>query len=150
DKTIKLWDLEARQETLTLRGHEDHVRCVVFSPDGRCLASASEDRTVRIWDATPWSPAEKAPHEELRLAGHEGPVYSVAWGRGLDDRPWVVSSGEDGAIRVWDAETGTATRVLAGHTGGVRGLAFSPDGSRLASLSYDKTLRLWDAEDGTE
>ena len=53
DKTIKIWDVETGQETLTLKGHLGHVYSVCFSPDGKRIVSGSGDRTLKIWDARP-------------------------------------------------------------------------------------------------
>jgi WD40 repeat protein len=106
--------------------------------DGRRLASASSDRTVRLWDAR-----TGAAHRTLE--GHTDGVNAVAFSP--DSRRLASASGDE-TVRLWDARTGAAHRTLEGHSGSVRAVAFSPDGRRLASASGDETVRLWDASTG--
>ena len=122
----------------TLTGHTGSVCGVAFSPDGRLLATTSDDATARVWDP--------ATGDCLRtLTGHTGSVRGVAFS---PDGRLLATTSDDATARVWDPATGDCLRTLTGHTGPVYGVAFSPDGRLLATASDDATARVWDPATG--
>ncbi|HYH85054.1 MAG TPA: caspase family protein [Pyrinomonadaceae bacterium] len=136
-----------RPELVVQTGHYDSVNSVAFSPDGKTLASGSDDGTVKLWDAETGAQVRK-------LKGHAGSVRVVAFSP--DSR--LVATVEDAsyrktdyAIKLWDAATGAEARnIQTGERNDVYSLAFSPDGKLLAGACRDKTVRLWDVATGAE
>jgi len=132
--------LVASQVRVVLRGHDDWVRGVAWSPDGRRLATTSRDRTARIWDAGSGS-------ELTVLRGHDDWVWDVAWS---PDGRRLATASNDHTVRIWDTEAGRELAVLHGHDDEVWRVGWSPDGRRLATGSRDRTVRVWDAETWSE
>ena len=122
----------------TLEGHTDNVWSVAFSPNGKMLASASWDQTVRIWNVN----TGRLLHT---LTEHTNEVLSVAFS---PDGNTLASADWDGTMHLWNPRNGTLKRTLTGHAGGVTSVAFSPDGRTLASGSADRTVRLWNPNNG--
>jgi WD40 repeat protein len=118
----------------------DFNRDICFSHDGKRIAMASSDSTVRVWDLEKGSQA-------LTMRGHTNPVYGVSYS---PDGSKIASAGDDETARVWDAESGAFLFTLAGHTEAVFRTAFNPDGTRVATASLDGTAKVWDAATGEE
>jgi WD40 repeat protein len=128
------------KERGTLKGHTNFVLSLAFSPDSKTLASASEDRRIKLWDVA-------AGKEQATLQGHTERVNFVAFS---PDGKTLASASDDKTIKLWDMATGKELATLQGHTERVLSLAFRPDGKMLASVSADKTIKQWDVATGKE
>jgi WD40 repeat protein/serine/threonine protein kinase len=149
DGVIKVWDTHTGQPVQTFRAPGNQIFSVAFSPDGQRLAAACSDGSVKIWDLQ----ADKNPRN---WRAHPSSVSCVVFspdGRRLASACASYGwEGEpaDGEVKVWDLATGKEIFTLGGHTQGVNGVAFSPDGQRLATAGEDQTVKVWDATTGRE
>ena len=138
DQQVWVWDVKTGRPLGPARpGHEGRISAIVFAPDGS-LFTASDDHTVRTWDA----------------AGKPGRVLLTGgWVRGLAvsrDGRLVAASALGNDVRVWEAGTGRERFKLLGHgrVGGKRVVRFAPDGARLVAWGDDEYLRVWDTRTG--
>ncbi|GAB4276341.1 MAG: AAA-like domain-containing protein [Oscillatoriaceae cyanobacterium] len=187
DNTAKIWNLKAaangqvgangHSPLHTLSGHSSSVRSIAWSPDGKLIATASYDQTVKIW---------KQNGELLdTLKGHSAGAYSVSFSpngsyiatASVDEtvRLWslnpkmpntlprssaairsvsfgpggklIATGGEDRTVKLWNRQ-GVLVRTLKGHTGVILRVVFSPDGRLLATTSSDTTVKIWRLADG--
>jgi WD40 repeat protein/tRNA A-37 threonylcarbamoyl transferase component Bud32 len=137
---VNVWDAQTGQKIRTFKGHIQWVASMVFSPDGKRLASGGADQTVKVWDV-------QTGQETVTLKGHTGPVTSLVFS---PDGRWLASGSDDRTIKLWDVQRGEEVRTFKGHTHKVTSVVFSPDGQRLASASADQTVKVWDARTGLE
>jgi WD40 repeat protein len=136
DGRIDLWN-RAGKHVRALVGHERLVRDLAFSPDGKLLASGSDDGTARIWNVA--RGVEIRPPLE-----HGGRVQTVMFS---PDALTLATGGHDRDAKLWNVESGKLQRTLHGHASAVLSVAFSPRGRWLATSSWDKTVMVWDLTD---
>ena len=124
-----------------VRGHLGSVYSVAFSHDNKTLASASCDKTIKLWDVSGDTPKEKAT-----LTGQTDHVRCVAFS---PDNKTLASCSTDKTVKLWDVSGDTPKEkgTLRGHSREVYSVAFSPDNKTLASASDDETVKLWNTND---
>jgi len=131
-------------------GHTAGIRGIAFTPDGKRLVSASEDKVIRVWDLQAGKTVRTIRGESSRKMGR---IFALALS---PDGKWLAVGGDFGSsvsteseknqpIRLYDFNNGKLVALLNGHTAVVRALAFSADGSRLISGSSDNTAIIWDS-----
>ena len=121
-------------EKNTFSGHQDVVNSISYNHNGKLLASASSDNTIKIW---------QRDGKQLRtLTGHKDSVIDVAFN---PQENILVSAAEDNTVKIWSAD-GKLINSFTGHQGSVHRVIFNPQGDLIASASEDQTVRLWNLE----
>ncbi|NWT58431.1 NLE1 protein, partial [Erythrocercus mccallii] len=133
DFTLFLWrPAEDKKPLERMTGHQALINQVLFSPDTRIIASASFDKSIKLWDG-------RTGKYLTSLRGHVSAVYQIAWSA---DSRLLVSGSSDSTLKVWDAKTRKLAIDLPGHADEVYAVDWSPDGQRVASGGKDKCLRM--------
>lgn len=134
DFTLHLWDpLKTRKPLQRMTGHQQPINFVQYSPDGTMIASASFDKSVRIWNGFNGKFL-------MVFRAHVQSVYQVAWSA---DSRLLVSSSKDSTIKLWDLKKKKMIEDLPGHADEVFAVDWSPDGHRVCSGGKDRVLKIW-------
>jgi uncharacterized protein (TIGR03067 family) len=137
---IEILDAATGKVRRELEADKGRVRSVVFSPDGRLIASSHGDGQLRLWDV--------AEGKELRaFPTHNDPIHSAAFS---PDSKRLLVINPDNTLRLYDVNNGVELRTFKGHTATIHDVAVSPDGRKALSAGADRTVRLWDLETGNE
>jgi WD40 repeat protein len=136
DKTSKVWDLTTKESVLTFPDHQNTVYSVTVNADGKLAYSVGEDNQLRTWNAV----------GEGKQGGHAKPIFKVLR---HPAQPLLATCSADQTVRLWNPDNGAAVRTMSGHTDWVYAIAFSSDGSLLASGSWNGEVKLWKVADGS-
>ena len=140
DNQVYVWELPMCKRCDVLRGHSLAIWSVAFTPGGDWLATASHDRTVRLWNVN-WILCDV----DSTFEGHTMYVTNLAFGC---NGKWLASAAMDNTVRIWDIATGKTLHVLEGDTFPLNSLTTSPRDALVAGAYRDGRLTVWNAETG--
>ena len=124
----------------TINAHKGPAWAVVYSPNGKMLASGGQDGNVRVLDADTYE-------EMFTLQAHEGGANSIAFS---PDGKFIATGGGEGLVKIWDPAAKKLLMTMKGHTDAVASMVYKPDGTQLTTLGVDNMVRIWDAATGQE
>lgn len=140
DRTLSLWELGPQLKAQisnprSLVDHTEAVYAVAFSPDGKLIASASGDRTVKVWDTA-------AGKRLFTLSEATSELYTVVWS---PDGAQIAAGGVDRTLRLWnvDATGGMLARSTFAHDAAILRVLFTPEGQRLVTAGEDRQVKFW-------
>lgn len=140
DKTAKVWDLKAKESVLTFPEHQNPVFGVAASLDGKLGFSAGTDKTLRTWNTT-------GEVKQVRATGgHSGDVFRIV---SVPGQPQLVTCSQDKTLKLWDTNSGNATKTFNGLTDEAFAAAVSPDGTLVAGGAYDGSVGVWKVADAS-
>ncbi|MFM7243490.1 MAG: protein kinase domain-containing protein [Planctomycetaceae bacterium] len=140
DNAPLVWETSSGRLVATLKGHKQRAWDIAFSPDGRRLATAADDRTIKMWSADDWACIDT-------LVGHEAWVTAAAFSP--NGQRLATTSG-DKTVRLWDVATGDPILSMVGHSEAPAAVRFDPNNRFVASGGHDASVRLWDLSANTE
>jgi len=140
DSVARVWDTQSVSQVAMLAGHEQAVRAIAASSDGKFLASGGEDTRVLLWDQTNNTLSKV-------LFGPTNFVNALSFS---PDGRLLAVGGEDARVLIFDVASGKLLFTLLGHSGAINAVAFSPDGTVLASGGQDTVIHLWDPVNGVQ
>jgi WD40 repeat protein len=135
---VRIWDVATGNFTATLAGHSDEVNAVAWSPDGKLLASASDDGTVQLWDAQAHVPIKTV------LEGGRGPIVSLAFSH---DGGLLASGDDRGLVVLADTSAWHSAKTIETGGGRVDGRALSHGGNWLATATENAGIQVWSLRD---
>jgi WD40 repeat protein/tRNA A-37 threonylcarbamoyl transferase component Bud32 len=141
DKTgwyAEIFDAESCRSLKKFPLQKEEDECVAFSPDGQRIATASQDKTARVWEVS-------TGNELLRITNHTDEVRGVVFS---PDGQRILTASMDGTARIWDLASGKQLHCFPKHGLGLYSCAFSADGRRVVTGSADGTILLWEASTG--
>ncbi|KAL0585309.1 hypothetical protein ABG067_004841 [Albugo candida] len=154
DASVKLWNLTRPENAeRVFEGHTQGISDLAWSPSGGCIASASDDHSVLLWDSETGANlgmlgqrkgrkyGYQYTHESIEVAGHTNFVYSVAFN---PQESLLASASFDETVRLWDLRSHSCVAVIDAHQEAITCVAFSHDGTLLSTSSYDGVARVWD------
>lgn len=137
DMQIKLWNWDKDfRDVQTFEGHAHYVMQVVINPkDSNTFASASLDRTIKVWQLG-------SPEANFTLEGHERGVNCLDYYPG-GDKPYLISGSDDKTVKIWDYQTKTCVQTLEGHVENISAVAYYPDLPIILTGAEDNSVRVW-------
>jgi WD40 repeat protein len=158
DGTGRVWDAVEWKEIMVLRGHQEPVDSVAYSPDGSRIVTGSRDGTVRIWDGVEGRELLFFP-ASLGLGRQAGRRLPIGSARYSPDQSRIAFGSGEGLVHVCDPVSGQQVLLFRAHDGPVSAVAYSPEGTRLVTASFERkrlwqdiwngTAKVWDAVDGS-
>jgi WD40 repeat protein len=148
---VLLWDVVRRRVIRNFDGHTGRVWCLGLSRDGKTLASGGTDQTIRLWEVSSGRELRKiAVRGQVKCLSFSPDGQRLASAIGEDRYPTWMKAAEGAGVQVWETASGERDIPMGGHAGGVKAVAFSPNGKTLATAGNDGTVRLCSPYTGKE